>query len=150
MARATRSASPSAVNLAHQADRLSLRGIDAAAGEKQIAHDRVAQIALEARNAAKAGNQAEPQFGKAKARHFVGDDQVARQRQLESAAECHAVNGGNGGERSGVDRVHHAMNSLEKIADAGETLARAASPATRDKVRADRRRRKSLPCARSK
>src|SRR6266403_6373854 len=39
-------------HLAHQPSLLSLRGIQAAAGEQQIAHDCVAQIALQPRDAA--------------------------------------------------------------------------------------------------
>ena len=71
----------------------------------------------------KPGIKPEAQLGKAETRHFVGDYQIAGERQLESAAECHAVYGGDSGERSRVDRIHHAMNSLEEIAHTCETRA---------------------------
>src|SRR4029077_6343283 len=68
--------------LRDEADGLRARGVDAAAGEKQIAHEGVAEVTFESWYAAKAGDQAETQFGKGEARHFVGDDDVARKGEL--------------------------------------------------------------------
>ena len=90
--------------LSDQAYGLRARGVDGATGEEQIANEGVAEIAFEARDAAEAGNKARAKFGKCKARHFVGDDHVAGQREFESAAKTYAVNGGNGDERRGVER----------------------------------------------
>ena len=118
VARATRSAPPSAVTWLTKPTDCAFVGIDAAASEKQIAHDRVSQIALETRNSTETGNEAEAQLGKAKAGHFVGDDQIAGERQLEAASESDAVDGGDCCERSSVDCIHHAMNSFEEVADA--------------------------------
>ena len=85
--RATRNASPSRDHLAHQSNLLRFGRIEASAGKQQVAHNGIAQIALQARNSAEAGDQSQAQFGKTEARHLVGDDQVADQRQLESSAE---------------------------------------------------------------
>ncbi len=52
-------------DLAHEAHRKSLCGIDAAPGEQKIAHHGVADIALQPRNSAEAGDKSEPQFRKA-------------------------------------------------------------------------------------
>ena len=56
--------------------------------------------------------------GKAEARHLVRNDQIARQRQLESAAEAHAVNGRDRRERRSVQTVEHGMNAFEEFANA--------------------------------
>ena len=88
----------------------------------KIAHEGIAKIALQARDAAESGNQAEAQFGKGKARHLVGDDHVAGQRKLEAAAETHAVNRSDGDERCGIDGVEDRVNALKKCADTGETF----------------------------
>ena len=62
-----------------------------------------------------------------------------------------AVNRGDGGQRGGVDSIHHAMDALEKIADARRARWPRSNACQRcDKARADRRRRKSPPCARWK
>jgi len=52
--------------LRHEADGLSASSVDGSSGEKQIAHEGVAKIAFQARNAAEAGDESETQFGKAK------------------------------------------------------------------------------------
>src|SRR5258708_991682 len=98
------------------------RGIDAAAGEKQIADERVAQIALEAGDAAEAGDQAEAQLGEGEARHLVGDDDVAGEGQLEAATKADAVNGGDSNERRGVDGVEHTVDALEELTHARKAL----------------------------
>jgi len=69
-----------------------------------------------------AGNQAEAQLGETEARHFIGDDQVAGQRQFEAAAEGDSVDRGDGGERGCVESVHHVMNAFEEIAQGGEAF----------------------------
>ena len=63
------------------------RGVEAASGEQQIADERIAQVAFKPRNAAETGNQTQPQFGKAKARELVGDDEVADEREFKAAAK---------------------------------------------------------------
>ena len=64
-------------------------------------------------------------FGKAKARHFVGDDQVADEREFKAAAEGNAVNCGDGSQRCRVQRIHHAMDAFEEIVHSSETVGRA-------------------------
>ena len=150
MARATRNASPSAVTWLTKPTDCAFVGVDAAAGEKQIAHDGVSEVALEPRNAAETGNQTETQFGKAKARHFVGDNQIARERQFESASKGDAVDRGNRGKRGGVDCIHYTMNSFQKVADAGERASAEPTSGNVRKVREDRRPRKILLCERWK
>jgi len=104
--------------LRDEADRLRASGVDAAAGEEEIANEAVAEIALEARNAAKAGNEAETKFGKSEAGHFIGDDDIADEREFESATETDTVNGGDGDERRIVEPIENRVDVLEKIADA--------------------------------
>src|SRR5258707_321997 len=82
-------------HLTDQTSRQRFIGVDAAAGEEQIAHDGVADVALQARDAAEAGNEAQPQLRKAEASHLIGDDQITGQRQLESSAEYNAVHRGD-------------------------------------------------------
>src|SRR5208282_4275717 len=103
-------------HLADQADRLSLRRVDASAGEEQIANERVAEITLEAWNPAESGDQPKSKLGKTKARQLIGDDQITRERELESASKCDAVDRGDRRERCFVERVHDAMNAFEKVA----------------------------------
>src|SRR5262249_55852878 len=103
--------------LADQAGVLRLRRVDAAARQQQIAHEGVAQVALQSRNAAETGDQPEAQFGKTEARQLVGDNQIAKQRKLEPAAERHAVNRRDRGQRRSVNRVRHTVDSIEEIAD---------------------------------
>src|SRR5713226_6329073 len=103
--------------LRDEADGLRARGVDAASGEKQIADEGVAEVALEARDAAKAWDQAQAQLRKSEARHLVGNDDVAGERQLESAAEADAVNGGDGDERCGIDGVEYGVDALDELAD---------------------------------
>src|SRR5216684_6225521 len=102
--------------LGNEAHGLRARGVDAASGEKQIAQEGVAEVSLEARDAAKAWDQAQAQLRKSEARHLVGNDDVAGERQLESAAEADAVNGGDGDERCGIDGVEYGVDALDELA----------------------------------
>src|SRR5581483_10776842 len=96
---------PLSGQLAYQSYGSGFLSIDGAARQQQIANHRIPQIALQARDSAKSRHQAEAQLGKAEARHLVGDDEVAGQRQLEPAAESDAVDSGDGDQRGGVHRV---------------------------------------------
>ena len=82
----------------------------------KIANYRIAQIPLQPRDAAESGNQAKPQFGKAETSQLVGDDQIANQGKLKSAAERDAVHRGDRGKRGGIQPVQHAVNALQKVA----------------------------------
>jgi hypothetical protein len=97
-------------------------GIDAAAREKKVANESVAEIALEARNSAETRDEAEAQFGKSKAGHFVGDDKVAGESEFESATEADTVNSSDGDEGSVVEKIQNSMNAFEKIADSREAF----------------------------
>ena len=135
-------------DLADEADDLRLCGVDAAAGKEQIAHDRIAEVALEPRNSAEAGNQSQAQLRKTKARHFVGDDEIARERQFESAAECDAVDGGmvvSGASSSAF--ITRWMRSRKSRTRCEAIVCRKRLLRLRGRVRADRHRRRSLLCA---
>src|SRR5512140_3002051 len=94
--------------------------MEAASGQQKVANNGMPQIALEARNATEPGNDSEAEFGKAETRAFVGDDQVAREGQLQAASKTNAMHAGNRGERACVKCVHGAVNALMKIADTCE------------------------------
>src|SRR5439155_18550190 len=108
--------------LRDQTNGLRAGGIDTASGEQQIAHKSVGKVAFESRDAAKSGNEPQAQFGESKTRHFVGDDDVAGERQLESSTKADTMYGGDGHERSGVNGVQNPVNAREKFADAVEAL----------------------------
>ena len=57
-------------HLAHQADRLRLRCVEAAARQHQITHHGIAKVPLQSRYPAKARNQPQPQFRKDKIAPF--------------------------------------------------------------------------------
>src|SRR6266581_6163510 len=78
-------------DLAHQAHRRRFAGIDATPGEQQVANNRVTEVALQPRYASESGDKPQTEFGKTKARHFVGDDQITGQCQLEAAAEGNTI-----------------------------------------------------------
>src|SRR4029077_8729554 len=78
-------------HLAHETDLLGLRRIEAAPGEQQIAHDCIADIALQTRDSTESGNQTQAQFREGKAGRFVGDDEIASEGQFESSAKRYAV-----------------------------------------------------------
>src|ERR1700746_394711 len=91
-------------------------GLDGAASKEQIADETVADVAAETRNATESGDETEAKFGKTEARHFVGDDQIAEERQFEAAAHAQAVHDGKRDEWRGVDGVGNAMNTLDESA----------------------------------
>jgi len=98
--------------LRDQADGLGACGVDAAASQQKIADEGVAEIALQARDAAEAGDEAEAQLGKCEARHFIGHDDVASEGEFEAAAEAHTVNGSDGREWRGVDGIEGGVNAF--------------------------------------
>src|SRR3954464_1752673 len=83
-------------HLTHEPDLLSLGGVETSSGQEQVANDTVAEIALQARDSAESGNEAEPEFGKRKAGEFVREYKIAHQSQFETSAERHSVNGSDG------------------------------------------------------
>jgi len=88
----TRSASPSAVT-GSQCRRLRPRSIDTAACENQIADHRISEISFQPWNSAESRYQSQAQLRKTKTRHLVRNDQIASERELESAAKREAVHG---------------------------------------------------------
>src|SRR5258708_3483356 len=108
--------------LRNQADRVSAAGVDAPSSQKQVARERVTCVALQTGDAAETGDQTQPQLGKRETRHFVGDNNVAAERQLQAASEANAVDRGNRDERRGIDRVKHCMYAFQKLARTGEAL----------------------------
>ena len=102
-------------DLADQARILGFRGVEAAAGQQEIANYGVADVAFQARDAAEAGNQAEAKFGESKAGHLVGNDEIAYQGKLEAASKTDAVYGRHGCDWGGVDGVQYMMNTLKKL-----------------------------------
>src|SRR2546429_4903864 len=95
-------------------------GIKGAARKQQIPHDCVAQVAFQTRDASKSGNKPQAQLRKSKARHFVGDDDVASEGELKSPAKASSVNRRNGDKWGRVDCVHNRVNALQKAANRSE------------------------------
>ncbi len=83
----------------------------------RIAHDGVAEIAAEARDAAEAGHEPEAQLREGEARALVGDDHVGRERQLEAPAEAEPVNRSDGRHGRGIEGVEHRVDAIEEVAD---------------------------------
>src|SRR5258708_990968 len=108
--------------LRNQADRVSAAGVDAPSSQKQVARERVTCVALQTGDAAETGDQTQPQLGKRETRHFVGDNHVAAERQLQAASEANAVDSSDSHERSSIDRIQCSVNALEELANAGEAL----------------------------
>src|SRR5580700_7044889 len=111
-------------HLAYKPNRLSLRRVDAAPRQKQIPHHPILDVALEPRNSAKARYQSKPQFGKTESCHLIRHDQIAKQRQLKSAAESNSVHRRNRRKLCRINRVSHTVNSLDEVTHAGDTLGR--------------------------
>src|SRR5205807_7399963 len=109
-------------HLANQPRSHGLRGIDAAAGEQQITHEAIADIASQSRNPAEAGNEPKTQLRKTEARHLVRDNQIASQRQLEAAAKRNSVHRRDRGQRRSIDGAENAMYAFEKCAYAANAL----------------------------
>ena len=105
--------------MADQPGRGSLGGIDAPAGQQQVADQGVAQIPLESRNSAEPGDQPQPQFGEAEPGGTVGHDHIAGQRQLEPSSEDDSVYRRHRGQRDLVDPIEHPMDAFQKIANPG-------------------------------
>src|SRR5580765_326510 len=78
--------------LTHKTDLLCLGRIEAAPSEQQVSHRRIAQIALQTRDSAVSGDEAQAKLRETKPGQFVGDDQVAGQGQFKTATESHTVN----------------------------------------------------------
>src|SRR5260370_39378857 len=69
----------------------------------------------QALGAAEAGDESEIYLGLPEARFFTGDDQVASERELESAAERKAIDRRDDGNRQVLETLHHAMPQARKI-----------------------------------
>ena len=108
--------------LRHEADSLGTCGVDAAAGEQQIADEGIAEIALQAKTAAKSRDESEAKLGEGESRHLVGDDDVAGESEFQATAETNAVDRGDGHEGRGVDGVQDRVNAFEEMADPCEAL----------------------------
>ena len=102
-------------NLADQTNLLRLHHIEAAPGEQQIAHYRIAQIPLQPWNPAESRNQPKPQFGKTESRHAVGNHNVANQRQFEPSAKGHPVHRRDRRQRRRIEHVHHRVDTLQEL-----------------------------------
>src|SRR5579862_5429459 len=109
-------------HLAHEPNRLGLRRVDAAPRQKQVPHHAIPNVALEPRNAPKAWYQSKPQLGKTESRHFIRHDQIAKKRQLKSAAESNPVHRRDRRKRSRINRVSHPVNPLNELAHTGNPL----------------------------
>ena len=71
----------------------------------------------QALGAAGAGEQTELDLGDAEARALVDDAQVARERELEPAAERHAVDRGDARLREPLQAPQHGFESLDERAE---------------------------------
>ncbi len=108
--------------LRDETDSLGSCGVDAPAGEQQIADERVPEIALQAGYAAESWDESEAKLGEGEARHFVGDDDVAGEREFQAAAETDSMDRGDGHEGRGVDGVQDRVDAFEELPDAREAL----------------------------
>jgi len=97
-------------------------GFDCAAREKQIADEAVANVAAETGNAAEAGDETEAKFGKAKARHFVGNDQIAEESEFQAASHAETVNGGESDKRRGVYGVCDFVDAFDEFSQARDAF----------------------------
>src|SRR5262249_35951919 len=84
---------------------------------QQVPDEPVAKVALEARYAAEAGDEAETEFGESEAGHLVGDDDVADESEFESATEADAMDGGYRNERRFIEPVENRVNVFDEVAD---------------------------------
>ena len=116
VARATRSASPFATTWLTNPTACALVALKLRPVSSRSRTTSVSQIAFQARNSAESRNQPQPQLRKTKARHLIGDDQIAYQRQLEPSAERYAMHRRDRGERRCIDRIQDAVNPLQKVA----------------------------------
>jgi len=89
-------------------------GVHAASGEEQIADKGIAQIAFEAWNSTEARNEAEAEFRKSEARHFIGNNNVADKSQFEASAKTNSMNSGNGYERCVVNKIQNFVDAFQK------------------------------------
>src|SRR3984957_18562386 len=108
--------------LRYQSNGLRSRSVYAAAGEQQIAHEAVAQVAFQPWYSAKTRYQPQPQFGKCKSRHLVGDNNVADQGEFQSAAKTNSMHRRNGYKRRRVDSIQYRVNALQKLSHACESF----------------------------
>ena len=96
-------------HLVDQPDPLRLLGAEEAAGQQEPHRDLERQLARQPVDAAGAGEQADARLGQPEAGVVGGDDDVARERHLQSAADGDAV-----------DRRDHRLRALEVARDAPE------------------------------
>src|ERR1700686_5196233 len=130
--------------LRYEPNALRSRSVYAAPGEQQITDKSVTQIALQSRYAAKSRYQSQPQFGKCKSRHLVGDDNVAGQRQFQPAAKTNSVHCRNSYKRRCVDGVQYRVNAFQKLAHAREPFPSVETRRAFVKLPQIRSRRKSM------
>ena len=63
------------------------------------------------------------QLREAEAGGLLGDEHVAGEGELEAAAEAHAVDHADGGEREHVEGVHDAVDAVDEAAELHGVLA---------------------------
>src|SRR5208283_5604499 len=83
-------------------------------------HDQLARLVVadsmrQALRAAEARDESEIYLGLPETRLFASNDQVARERKLQTAAEREAVDRRNDGYRQVLETFHHAMAQARKI-----------------------------------
>src|SRR5262249_55605817 len=110
--------------LRHDSTSLQSRCVHSAACEENIAHERVTGVALEPWNSTESWNEPEAELRKGEPCHLVGDDDVAHQRQFESASKANAVNRSDGNEGRCIDRVTDSVNALQEFARTSASLLR--------------------------
>ena len=111
--------------LADEPGRGRFAGVDASAGQQQVADQGVAQVPLESRNPAESGYKPQSQLGEAKPGRTVGHNHIAGQRQFEPSAEDNSLNSRHRGERDLVDPIEYPMDAFQEIANPGVSFRRA-------------------------
>ena len=100
---------------------MSLRGGDMPAGQHHAHRDLERNMARQPMDPARAGHQADPRFRQPETRMVGRDNDVASERDFESAAQREAVNRGD-------DR----LDDIVAVGDPGEAAAATSASARRD------------------
>ena len=108
----------------HEAPRQRLRGRDAARQEDHLLRAPFADDPRQALGAARAGDDGDRRLRQPEHGVRGRDAQVARERELEAAAERHAVDGGDDGLGQAVERAELGPVEIDQTSH----LARRSSP----------------------
>ena len=101
---------------------MSLERVEGGTGEQHLERDAAGEETGEPLGAARAGQQAELDLGHTEARAIGGDPEIARERELEPAAEGGAVDGGDRRLRVLFEAIEDVGERVHEPREAGGTL----------------------------